>query len=146
EIAREDEPYFFEKDANGAFFIENFEEDQANLESDYAYVTFNYKSTFPVEDGQLYVVGRMTDWQPREEFRLEHNKETDTYFTTIYMKQGYYNYLYAFVPSGSKEMDFEETEGNWHETENDYTILVYYKPFGARYDRVIGLATRNSVK
>ncbi len=145
EISRQDEAYFFEKDANGAFFFENFEEDQANIESDYAYVTFNYKSTFPVEDGSIYVVGRITDWQPREEFKLKYNKETDSYTTTAYMKQGYYDYLYAFVPNGTERTEFDTTEGNWHETENEYTILVYYQPFGARYDRVIGLATRNSV-
>ena len=29
-------------------------------------------------------------------------------------------------------------EGDWYESTNDYTLIVYYRPFGARYDRAIG--------
>jgi hypothetical protein len=32
------------------------------------------------------------------------------------------------------------------ETENDYTIYVYYRPFGAFYDKLIGVALFNSRK
>ena len=30
-----------------------------------------------------------------------------------------------------------EFEGDWYETENDYFVLVYYKGFGDRNDRIV---------
>lgn len=30
------------------------------------------------------------------------------------------------------------TEGNYWETENEYSIFFYYRPFGARHDELIG--------
>ena len=37
-----------------------------------------------------------------------------------------------------------ELDGNYYETENLYTILVYYKSFIGRADELIGVATFNS--
>ena len=33
---------------------------------------------------------------------------------------------------------------NFEETENQYTVLVYYSPPGARYDQIIGVGAANS--
>ena len=44
----------------------------------------------------------------------------------------------------SDRVDYEVTEGNWYETENQYTILIYYRPFGARYDQLIGVKSLSS--
>jgi hypothetical protein len=41
--------------------------------------------------------------------------------------------------------DFSQTEGNYWATENAYVILVYYRPFGARADELIGYTSLNSV-
>jgi hypothetical protein len=35
-------------------------------------------------------------------------------------------------------------DGNYFETENLYTILVYYRPFIGRSDELIGVATFDS--
>jgi hypothetical protein len=35
-------------------------------------------------------------------------------------------------------------EGDWYETENDYAILVYFRPFGSRYDRLLFAGEFNS--
>jgi hypothetical protein len=32
-----------------------------------------------------------------------------------------------------------EINGSFFQTENEYTVLVYYKPVGSLYDRVIGV-------
>ncbi len=37
------------------------------------------------------------------------------------------------------------TEGYYMDTENDYTILLYYTPFGERYDRLIATKFINSI-
>jgi len=61
----------------------------------------------------------------------------------LFLKQGYYDYTYIAVdkndPSNRSELD-----GNYYETENLYTILVYYKSFIGRSDELIGVATLDS--
>ncbi len=36
-------------------------------------------------------------------------------------------------------------EGSHYETENDYTVLIYYRNPRERYDRVIGVQTINTL-
>ncbi|MNT95562.1 hypothetical protein D3C72_2374610 [compost metagenome] len=36
-------------------------------------------------------------------------------------------------------------DGNFYQTENDYTVLVYYKGSTDRYERVIGRGTASSL-
>ena len=54
------------------------------------------------------------------------------------MKQGNYNYQYLYVPNGQAKGNTAGVEGDFHETENEYTLYIYYRPMGARYDRLIG--------
>jgi hypothetical protein len=42
--------------------------------------------------------------------------------------------------------DFTETEGNHFETENNYTILVYYHAPGTLNDQLVGFTTTNSTQ
>ena len=42
---------------------------------------------------------------------------------------------------------FGGIEGNYYQTQNEYSIYVYYRPMGARYDRLIGVTTvRNEMQ
>lgn len=108
-----------------------------NLESDYAYVHFTYPANQPFRDGNLYLFGEMTDWALDERSILRYDEASNAYKKSLFLKQGFYNYKYAFVADGTGSADFERTEGNWHETENEYQILVYFRPFGERYDRLV---------
>ena len=75
------------------------------------------------------------------------NEEKGVYEKALYLKQGFYNYSYVTL-TDKKQVDFasslENTEGNYWGTENSYTILVYFRPFGARTDELIGFANINS--
>ena len=74
------------------------------------------------------------------------NAEKGVYEKTLFLKQGYYNYSY--VSTGVQDdntFSYENTEGNHWGTENSYSVLVYYRPFGARADELIGYASVNSV-
>jgi hypothetical protein len=146
ERIRTDLPYLFEIDMNGNYIIDNIHEDDDNIEADYALVNFYLSKRFPFEKGSIYVFGKMTDWRLQDGFKMEFNEKIKAYETSAYMKQGFYNYLFAYVPDGTTEIDFEELEGNTHEAENDYTIIVYYRPFGGRYDQVIAANTFNSIR
>ncbi len=60
------------------------------------------------------------------------------YTWQAYLKQGVYDYEYAFVAKGSRLADSSPVEGSFFETENRYTILVYQRQTGSRYDELIG--------
>lgn len=111
-----------------------------DLSSDYAQVLFSLASNQALENEDVYLVGKLSDWQLQPSFKMTYNDATRSYIVNVPLKQGYYNYAYATAPKGQvpKTVDTGEFEGNWWETENEYTILIYYKPFGSRYDQVIG--------
>ncbi|MBI5916436.1 MAG: DUF5103 domain-containing protein [Bacteroidetes bacterium] len=120
------------------FGDDSFAEDVHNLQSEYADVLFQLYSPSEMYEQDIYIFGGLSDWQLKPEFRMTWNPLINSYVAKVNLKQGYYNYLYAALPRGAEVPDFEETEGNWHETDNNYTVLVYYRPFGGRYDQLIG--------
>lgn len=63
------------------------------------------------------------------------------YEKAVLLKQGSYNYQYLFVPTGSTTGQTSPIEGNYYQAQNEYSIYVYYRPAGARYDRLIGVTT-----
>ena len=117
-------------------------QDSNNLESDYANVLFSLEMNEPLYDKDVYIIGAMTDWKIQERFKMTYQNVVNAYVADVFLKQGYYNYMYATVPKkGDKIPDLGELEGNWYETENHYTVLVYYRPFGERYDRLMAAYT-----
>jgi hypothetical protein len=77
---------------------------------------------------------------------MNFNKELGVYEKEMLLKQGFYNYLYALKPYGGKGFpDFNTTEGNYFATQNTYTVLVYYRPFGARADNLIASTVVTSI-
>lgn len=111
------------------------------LAADYANVIFSLKSPTEYYDYDMYVFGKLTDWQVKPEFKLNYSDKHDAYIGEALLKQGFYNYYYVLSPKGKKEPAWRDTEGNWYETENTYTIIVYYRGFTDRYDRVIAAYT-----
>ncbi len=76
------------------------------------------------------------------------NPEKGVYEGTLFLKQGYYNYTFISMDARERtasRYSFANTEGNFDITENNYTVLVYYKAFGGRSDELIGFTQVNSV-
>lgn len=122
---------------NGRCFYKN--RDLRNEYSeDYVYTHFTLKSSFPFNDGDVYVFGELTDWRLEDAAKLRYNKEFDFWETEIFLKQGAYNYQYVYVPRGSNQIDATYIEGSHYETNNIYHIFVYYQEEGTSYDRLIG--------
>ena len=46
--------------------------------------------------------------------------------------------MYLTVPNTSATPLTRPCEGDFHQTENEYDIYVYHRPFGQRYDRLVG--------
>jgi hypothetical protein len=147
DVSRNGQVYVYYRDLNGSYTIETFESVNPFWQSEYGLVHFKYVPPggrpFPATDVHLF--GEVTNYAQGNEGLMEFNEDKGVYEKTLYLKQGYYNYQYVTMPAGKKSYpDFSTTEGNNWTTENNYTILVYYRPFGARADELIGHASVNS--
>ena len=106
---------------------------------DYVNTYFTLKSQYPFTDGDVYVFGELTDWRIMEDAKLHYVREQNYWEASFYIKQGRYNYQYVYVPHGSKEIDATYVEGSHYETQNQYTILVYFREEGTSYDKLIAV-------
>src|SRR5688572_28187313 len=146
--ARAAQAYVYYRDLNGSYTIETIDNPNPFWQGDYATVHFSY---FPpgnkaIEGQDLYLFGELTNYAADTSGIMRFNPERGAYEKTLFLKQGYYNYTYATLPIGKKGYpDFSQSEGNYWATENAYVVLVYYRPFGARADELIGFTTMNSV-
>lgn len=129
-------------DLNGGYVIETRDYNNDQLTADYFNANFALDLRRELYEGDIYVVGKFTDWKLRDEFKMYFDRQNQIYLAEGKLKQGYYDYMYVLEDSQGVSLD--ALEGSWEETENEYTILVYYSEFGARYDRLIGLANLNS--
>lgn len=134
----ESHTYGLTDDINGSYAIENRMQGQSFMQTDYANVLFVLARNAPFENREVYVFGELTDWRLKDEFKMEYDEASHSYFCNPLLKQGFYNYAFAVVDDETFEpAKDDDMEGDWHETGNVYTMLVYYRPFGGRYDRLM---------
>jgi hypothetical protein len=141
---REFSRYFSHQDINGRFLIRNEEGRDAAIDADYLMVYFTLQREKPFDNGNVYVLGALADWDFQSRNRMSYNPSGKAYELTMLLKQGYYNYKFAFLEDGSPEADATIIEGSFHEAENDYLILVYHRQPGSRFDRLVGTQQINS--
>ncbi|MBN8687829.1 MAG: DUF5103 domain-containing protein [Chitinophagales bacterium] len=149
DIDRRQQLYIYYRDINGLFTSENQDNGNPYWQAEYAWVHFTYvpPGNRALEGKNIYLYGELTGYQPDEQARLQFNAEKGVYEKSLYLKQGYYNYAYVSLPARNTtgvQAVLENTEGNYWGTENAYTILVYYRPFGARADELIGYSQISS--
>lgn len=141
---RANSPYFTLDDLNGKYSVENQQGSEPNTDADYVNVRFSLRSFEEVPNGSVYVYGAFNDFNTYDDCKMTYNAETQHYELDYLVKQGYCNYQYVFKPSTSDDIDDTLFEGSFYETENDYVIYVYYRPFGSRFDSLIGYKVLNS--
>ena len=131
--------YLYDEDQNGQYLVRTLDGDDERINADYQLVHFSLESD-RIPDGALYLAGDLTNWLYNDQHIMEYNAEAHAYEKTMMLKQGLYNYQYLFVPNGSTKGSPARSEGNHFEAENEYQIFVYYRPMGARYDRLIAFS------
>ncbi|MDR0758475.1 MAG: DUF5103 domain-containing protein [Tannerella sp.] len=141
--SRNNRTYLYEEDLNGRFFINCSRCDAPDTEADYYIVHFTYESE-RIPDGKLYLLGDFVQNRFDANSLMEYNPQTQQYEKALLLKQGYYDYQYVFVPDGETKGTVRPAEGSYFQTENEYTIAVYYRPMGARFDRLAGISTVKS--
>ncbi len=141
---REAKPYFYHQDFNGKYYLAIQEGRDHNTEADYLRVFFTLKSAYPLPGSEVFVNGALTGWIKGEENKMTYNPEKAEYEGSLLLKQGWYNFEYT-VTGKQPGILPSYFEGDYYETENDYTILVYYRNPAERYDRLIGSTTINTL-
>lgn len=140
DVARPYSPYYGDNTINGRCFWKNRDFEGENTE-DYVLTHFTLRCDFPVTGGDLYVFGELTDWNILPEAKLIYNENAKYWETAFYLKQGYYNYQYVYLPNNSNVIDETYIEGSHWQTKNQYTILLYLQEEGTSYDKLIGTST-----
>lgn len=124
---------------NGRYLIKSEDMPETSTESEYCTVNFFLPYPTPLIEGKLYVFGGLTYWQMLREAELTYNFERFGFEASLLLKQGYYNYHYIFLPNNSQVGDLEFAEGDFFETNNQYSFYVYFRPQGGRYDQLVGV-------
>lgn len=140
---RIDQPYTLFEDINGNFITRALFTDYPNIEADYTRVFFSLASFEKLKGKEIFVSGNFNNWQLTDLNKLKYNSNSGLYQTNFVMKQGFYNYQYL-TRDAQGNISIYDIDGSHYETENDYTVLVYYKKFGARYTKVIGVGFGSS--
>lgn len=136
-------PYTFNPDINGHFLVRTMQGNNPAIEAEYVWTHFALRTFEPLEGGELHIYGNFNNYVLDESTRLTYNPNTEQHETARLFKQGFYNYKYVLLRSdGILDEDF--VSGNFEETENQYTVMIYYRHPGARYDRVVGVGSANS--
>lgn len=143
---RANKRFFSYREMNGNFVVESQdrEVEDYDTECDYTFVHFSLPLEAILLGGTVNVFGALNYWNANKTNEMTWNFDTSAYELTLLLKQGYYNYMYVYIPQGSAVADHKNLEGSFWETENDYQIFVYYREMAGRYDRLVGYRQLNS--
>jgi hypothetical protein len=145
DIDRAAQRYIYYKDLNGLYQATTYESINPYWQADYATVHFSFvtpgMNAYPNKD--LYLIGQLTDYQLTDANKMIFNEAKGYYEGSQYLKQGYYDYSYLLVDQKDPSQR-TQLEGDYWETENTYTVLVYFKSFTDQSDQLIGIARVSS--
>lgn len=142
--ARGNYPYSLTPDVNGNFVVRNIGGTKNEIEADYAWVYFSLSAPSFMKNKGIYITGMLNNYSLSPEYKMDFNKEKNTYEKAILIKQGFTNFQYQ-IADDKGNIDAENAiDGNFWQTENEYILLVYYRENNDRYERVIGKASANS--
>ncbi len=149
---REGLPYLTEYDNNGQLQINAENTNDDDTDAEYMWVYFCLPLTTPIIDANIFVGGDIFLNQFTADNLMTYDGQQQCYFLSAYLKQGAYDYMYYVLRSKMKSLrantgvpSLIEVEGSHWQTQNEYTIYVYHRPFGGRYDRLVGYYSTTSV-
>jgi len=127
---RANREFYTEPDVKGRYIVHAVKVDDPDTEAEYSWVHFSLDASPAYEQKGVYLIGDFANSNNRDSYRMRYDDGLGLYVADVYLKQGAYNYQYS-LPA---------IEGNFYETPNEYDVFVYYRPFGARYDHLLGTA------
>ncbi len=143
--ARGNFPYTYYPDIDGNFIIKKIDAENNDIEADYAWVFFTLSAPNYYGKKAIYVNGMFNNYALGDENKMDYNAEKGVYEKAIMIKQGFTNFQYVIADSTGKIDEENAVDGNFHQTENNYFVIVYYRENNQRYDRIIGKGIASSV-
>lgn len=143
--ARANFPYSVFEDINGNFVVRNLNAENSEIEADYAWVYFSLSAPTFRSNKEIFINGMFNNYSLEPEFKMDYNPAKGIYEKALLIKQGFTNFEYAVADSKGIIDNENAIDGNFYQTENDYSILVYYRENTDRYYRVVGKGTANSL-
>lgn len=138
---RADRQYSYDRTQHGRFIVREYNATDSDIGADYITAHFRLESG-PLADTEVYVDGEFNHGIYDDTNRMTYDSSLMAYTLQIPLKQGAYNYQYVTRPLGSTDDPTPTViEGNHHETDNEYWVEVYFRPPGARADRLVGFRT-----
>ena len=132
--------YIHQFDSDGRYVVNAERTSDVDTEAEYMWVHWTLPMDKPWFDGALYVGGDLFGNELGLPNRMQYDAETKAYWLTSLVKQGGSDYQYWFVPKESKtKTTTQRVDGSYWQTENEYAVYVWWRPFGARYDRLVGV-------
>ncbi len=135
---RSDKPWFSKADLNGEYYVDRERSTDRHTEADYVYVHFSLEIPPTYAADEIYVGGAFTNWETLPGNQLKYNPDNGLFEATLLLKQGLYDYCFLMKNATTGIADEYEIEGSYYETENDYSVFVYFKDSFNRYHRLIG--------
>ena len=124
-------------DFNGKYYPMTTGSRDPNYETDYAWVYFYYDPSTPDTSLDLYVFGQLSDWGRNNDFKMKYSSKSVQYVAKSFLKEGVYDYA-ILENAVNQGLIWSSVEGNFYQTENSYSIFVYYKSFTSNYFQLIG--------
>src|SRR5579872_4091711 len=138
--------YSFYYDNDGKYFPGNSDGSDPRIDADYAHMYFSLATTKNEHDGSVYIVGQFNNYRLDDSNKLYYDPADQRFHIQLFLKQGVYDYEYVWVPKGSNKTDNAAFAGSHYETENEYQLMVYYHPAGARWTELVGFRGLNTAK
>ena len=125
------------RDAHGAYVVHVQGDYDDATEADYMWVRFFVPTDHPFFEGRVYLLSGAIYNIIDNRSMMRYDNAQHGYTLSLFLKQGGMNYQYIYVPKRGVAT-LRDTEGNFWQTNNSYQLFLYYRPFGSRYDRLVG--------
>ncbi|MGM9817077.1 MAG: DUF5103 domain-containing protein [Lepagella sp.] len=133
---RQSASYSYDQTQHGRFLVREYNSTDSDIGADYITVHFLLECPeLPAYD--IYLDGEFTHDRFDKANQLTYDYRAGGYVAEIPLKQGAYNYQYVTRSRQTGEISTATIEGDKYETLNEYGIAVYFRPPGARADRLI---------
>lgn len=137
---RDKQSYLYDSTQQGRYVVRSVDTQESDTEADYVLTHFTLLMP-PIAGADIFIDGDLTDRRMNPSSHMVYNHSTGAYEQSMLLKQGAYNYQYLVVPNGSDRGLTAPVEGDKYQTVNEYTIRVYHRPRGTRFDRLVGITT-----
>ncbi len=137
-------PYTYFPDNNGNFIVKNINAENPEIEADYAWIYFSLSKSF-IPNKNIYITGMFNNYALNDESKMDFNEKNGLYEKAIMIKQGFTNYNYTIIDKSGSIDGENAIDGNFFQTENNYSALIYYRENNQRYDRIIGKGSASSI-